>query len=180
MEIHHSSSSDCGSSDYEISTSDEECGGGGEFFHTMYERRVEGSRDFCETMLFDVALSRYEKENIRCNPESYKEARRRILSETGASQSTIDEDHYHQPRRQCDPSLEALDKDKKVFTIKRDQSTLTFIIENYVHVTYFVNSLTGQLCRFNLKGLANDLVHYYVEYSCKKFAKVNLRYRGFL
>lgn len=208
MEIDVVSSTDSSSS-YSISDSDsEEEEEMASVISSMYQLRLNDARDFCENMLFDVALSQYENDSLQCYTEAYSQSRREILSQSGCDENLIREEslsHYtekdgfyftrrdanlmegggsggrkERPLPEPDPLLAAEEKNKKVFTIKRGASTLCFIIENYVHTTYLYDSDTGDLCFLNLEGLANYLIDYFVEYSCKKFAKVNLRYRGFV
>jgi TATA-box binding protein (TBP) (component of TFIID and TFIIIB) len=153
-------------------------GGGG----SEHEWRVQDSIKFCTERLSGVRLTKYERDYARCEPEFFEEARRRRLG-LGDPHHPHDEMLVEQQQQQhcgtkllCETPLTADEKKKKVFTVSMKGTSLLFIIENYVHVTYFVNSLTGDLCKFSLRDLANKLLDYYVEYSCKKFAKVNLRY----
>jgi hypothetical protein len=127
--------------------------------------RLREAREFCETMVPSLHLSDYEKEHMHCPSEPV------MMYRPPSSQPRI-------------PTGEAEEEQqfKKVFTIgSKKRATgkaiiLNYMIENYVNVTYFFNGLTGERCDFNLVSLAKCLIRYCVEYSCKKFAKVNLRY----
>lgn len=66
---------------------------------------------------------------------------------------------------------------KLLYRVDSDRSTLVmeFCVENNVYVTRFINQHTGARFTFNLHALALALLPYYVEFSRRKFAKVNLR-----
>lgn len=66
---------------------------------------------------------------------------------------------------------------KLLYRVDSDRSALLmeFCIENNVYVTRFVNRHTRARFSFNLHTLALSLLGYYVEFSRRKFAKVNLR-----
>ena len=167
----------------------------------VHAARTADSIRFCVEALWDVRLTKYERDHLRCEPELFREARRRLLDaplgKTGDASPGTDPDieralptpddyrlaeelaaAAERPRQAGPPAPMALtadEKKKKVFTVAMRGTTLLVTIENYVHVTYFVNALTGDLCKFSLRDLATRLLDFYVEYSCKKFAKVNLR-----
>jgi TATA-box binding protein (TBP) (component of TFIID and TFIIIB) len=147
--------------------------------------RVEESRDFCERTMFECQLSEFERAHIHCDTEEYEEARRRVVAHplhdkewlrrnifdaAAQSKSTPKQQQQQQTTKPTN------DGAKELFIIHRNERILNFTIENYVHSTYFVNCHTGKLCTFNLTSLAASLIGYCVELSCKKFAKVNLRY----
>lgn len=159
---------------------------------SLDERRRADSIKFCRTLLNDVRLTKHERDNMRCEPEYHLE--RRLMHQPYRCRIPLrpvfDDDAMQvemiiQPQRQriCYNNMQQLldalkgSEEKKFFTVgmNRNKNTLRFIVENYVHVTYFVNSLSGELCKFSLVDLANKLQPYFVEYSCKKFAKVNMR-----
>lgn len=171
----------------------------------QHAQRCNDSTQFCTELMSDMRLTKYERDHLRCEPEYFREARRRFLDQgntnntnTNTNDTDIeralatDDDRMQveefQQQQQKHPvedpyklqtytpqPLTAEEKKKKIFTMRLHGAHMLFIIENYVHVTYFVNALTGDLCKFSLRDLAHKLLDYYVEYSCKKFAKVNLR-----
>jgi len=175
----------------------------------QHAQRCNDSIQFCTELMSDVRLTKYERDHMRCEPEYFRESRRRFLEEvttvinnnnsnntndidieralaTDDDRTRVKEFQQQQPQQPTidDPRklqtytpqpLTAEEKKKKIFTMRLYEARMLFIIENYVHVTYFVNALTGDLCKFSLRDLAHKLLDYYVEYSCKKFAKVNLR-----
>jgi len=127
-------------------------------------KRAKESREFCETMVPNLTLSDYEKAHLHCPSDRHPHR------------------SYTHPVNHSSPCNEPTPEPlcKKVFTISSKRkggrpSILNYMIENYVHTTYFYNGLTGATCAFNIVSLAKCLIKYYVEYSCKKFAKVNLR-----
>ncbi len=77
------------------------------------------------------------------------------------------------------PEVQApvIEPTKMLYRVDGDRSALVmeFCVENNVYVTRFVNRHTGARFSFNLHALALALLPYYVEFSRRKFAKVNLR-----
>lgn len=147
----------------------------GKHLSSEHQKRCDDAVRFCSEVVTDVRLTKYERDHMRCEPEYFREARRRALGDQvqqcgGNRPTTVPPPLSYRPQ-----PLTADEKKKKVFTVRYKEQKMLFIIENYVHVTYFVNALTGDLCKFSLCDLGTKLLDYYVEYSCKKFAKVNLR-----
>jgi TATA-box binding protein (TBP) (component of TFIID and TFIIIB) len=72
------------------------------------------------------------------------------------------------------------DRERAVFSVKKKVGNEyieygEMMIENHVNVTYFYNGDTGEACVFNLREIVSHMMDYYVEFSMKKFAKINMR-----
>ena len=157
----------------------------------QHHDRVAECQAFCRNAVFDAQLTTHEMANMHCAVEDYAQARARFLAHPFhyTDERWLERNVHPAPERAA--SGDGEQRAKRVFTIhmapsgggggggvgkNRCLSVLHFNVENRVHVTYFVNLHTGKLCTFNLVALATRLAHYNVEFSCKKFAKVNLRY----
>lgn len=136
-----------------------------------HEKRMKECREFCQKYLYDLPMTAEEYENLECSTEKYEENRLRQRIKAMAE-------------REVEAVIKSLEKEEVVeeekerfrVVVEGTGSEIRYMIDNYVHVTKFVNSLTGEPYNFNLVALAICLLNYYVEYSCKKFAKVNKRH----
>ena len=134
--------------------------------------RVEDARRFCSELVPGLTLSEYESAALHCPTEQYGAVLHRLV------------DLFTVARPAPAPAPQGVPPAfKKVFTVISDGSSasgaagiLNYMIENYVNVTYFSNGASAEPCQFNLVALAKHLIPYFVEYSCRTFAKVNWRY----
>jgi TATA-box binding protein (TBP) (component of TFIID and TFIIIB) len=140
--------------------------------------RVEQARRFCESLMPGLAPTAYERQALHCPTDWQYEAVRRRVCNLYAPE----EQQRPQPRPPTRPAV-AVPKFKKVYTVafasskSSSVSLLNYMVENYVNVADFGDGRGGREERqFNLVALAQSLLGYYVEYSYRKFAKVNLRY----
>jgi TATA-box binding protein (TBP) (component of TFIID and TFIIIB) len=127
------------------------------------ENLMEESRQFCQQQLYNFRLSERELLELDCVP----------VKVCGTS---LGSPVLPAPAVVSQPLAQELYK--KAYTVRSEEGTnsLTFYIDNYVHVTYFVNARSGKACHFSLVALAEFLLPFYAEYWCEKFAKINLRY----
>jgi len=152
-----------------------------EVVEEMQVDRVEQARQFYDSLMPGLAPSEYERQALRCPSDfQYEVVKRRVCN--------LYAPHPQQRPQPMSPSIPAVapPKFKKVFEVgfaplpsgkKPSESMLNYMVENYVNVTEFGDGRGGREERqFNLVALAQSLLGYYVEYSYRKFAKVNLRY----
>lgn len=139
------------------------------------ESRLAQSIAHCQEALSKLNLTGDEMEDLACGTEKNEERDlRRRMKEMVIDEVRIEEEGEEEEEDK--PSERERERREYVVKMEGTESEIVYVIDNYVHVTYFVNSLTGKPCNFNLVALALKLINYYVEYSCKKFAKVNFRY----
>lgn len=155
---------------------------------TKNTERLKEVLEFCRKALYDMPLSEKEYSELECSVENYEEKRlhtrmKNMVAEEFEkfySDSTEKKEGEEEVKKEEEAPYEG-ENERVDYVVKmRDtDSYIAFTIDNYVHVTYFVDAITGEPCNFNLVHLALKLLNYYVEYNCKKFAKVNLRhFRG--
>lgn len=144
-----------------------------------HEKRMQECREFCQKYLYDLPMTMWEYENLECSTEKYEENRLRERIKKMAKRVVKEE--FQKEKKKVESVAEkgkevVEENDKFSVVVEGTGSEIRYMIDNYVHVTKFINSLTGEPYNFNLVSLAVCLLNYYVEYSCKKFAKVNKRH----
>jgi len=145
------------------------------------ERRREAAACWSSQFGSEIASSQ-----VACLPVQWEEARQLYLDGLCAHTNVKKEEEEEQlPQQQqgttTPAGLQDVEQQKEAFVVKSDSSDmeLSFDVQNYVFVVRLGNrhdTMTGQPFGFNLPHLATCMLPYYVEYSRKKFAKVNLRY----
>lgn len=141
-----------------------------------HEKRMQEAREFCKKLLYDLPMTEEEYQALECPTEKYEE--KRLRERMGEMVERVIQDEGHRESRKK-PRSEPRSEKERFSVVMEDtnpKSEIRYMIDNYVHVTKFINSLTGEHYNFNLVSLAIRLLNYYVEYSCKKFAKVNKRH----
>lgn len=141
------------------------------------EARVKEARQFCDLLM--PGLLTHDK--VHCPSDNQYEAVRRRITNIYAPYNH--NQTRPQPRPPTTPVVTGGARKKKIYTVaftKKASSSLShflmsYMVDNFVNVTdlYQPGEENGQ---FNLAAVAQALLGYYVEFSHKKFAKVNLRY----
>lgn len=156
-----------------------------EELESQYMRRLEEAKSFCQDDLYDFPMTEAEYETLCCPTEKYEERRLRerlkamVTEEFEAyinGQDAMEEDDSEEEEENAAEREKEREKTSYRVKVGGTDSEIGYVIDNYVHVTYFHNALSGKRCNFNLLSLALKLLNYFVEYSCKKFAKVNFRH----
>lgn len=142
-----------------------------------HNNRIKESNHFCSNLFNPL----YPIKEITCDGEKYIEARQSYIDSISHHVS-VEEEMSVEPIKKEYPAfpIRPLDKRKEKCRVRStvNDVKVKFVIENYVRVTYLYNKDTGMPYTINLCDLGKNMLHYFVEYSRKKFSKINLRILG--